>query len=67
MKLDSAPFLSFGRQRDSLEKMMSASGYQEKVPPRIHEENVTKLSALMQELLSFEEACQHLERQVAAD
>lgn len=60
-------FLSFGRQRDSLEKMMSASGYQEKVPPRIHEENVNKLSALMQELLSFEEACQHLERQVTTD
>lgn len=46
---------------------MSASGYQEKVPAHIHEENVAKLSTLMQELLSFDEACQHLERQIAAD
>lgn len=46
---------------------MSASGYQEKVPARIHEENVAKLSSLMQELLSFEQASQHLERDIAAE
>ncbi|KAI5650117.1 hypothetical protein M9H77_36122 [Catharanthus roseus] len=43
------------------------SGYEEKLPAHIHEGNVVKLSILMQELLSFEEACQYLERQIAAD
>lgn len=51
----------FGRQRDGLEKMMNASGYKEKVPAHIHEENVAKLSSLMKEVLSFEEAFEHLE------
>ncbi|XAR47991.1 Valine--tRNA ligase [Bertholletia excelsa] len=53
------------KQRYSLNKMMAASGYQEKVPPHVHEENVAKLSTLMQELLSFEQASQHLENQIA--
>ena len=47
--------------------MMDASGYQEKVPARIHEENEAKLSMLMRELLSFEDASQHLEREIAAE
>ncbi|XP_052186097.1 valine--tRNA ligase, mitochondrial 1 [Diospyros lotus] len=55
------------KQRDGLTKMMDAAGYREKVPPHIHEENVAKLSTLMQELLSFEEASQHLEREIAAE
>lgn len=46
---------------------MSASGYQDKVPARIHEENVAKLASLMQEILSFEQASQHLERDIAAE
>ncbi|XP_027069479.2 valine--tRNA ligase, mitochondrial 1-like isoform X1 [Coffea arabica] len=52
------------KQRDSLEKMMNASGYKEKVPAHIQEENVAKLSSLMKEILSFEEAFQHLERKM---
>ncbi|PSS33118.1 Valine--tRNA ligase, partial [Actinidia chinensis var. chinensis] len=55
------------KQRDNLTKMMDASGYREKIPAHIHEENVAKLSTLMQELLSFEEASQHLEREIAAE
>ncbi|KAL7003273.1 Valine--tRNA ligase, mitochondrial 1 [Sarracenia purpurea var. burkii] len=55
------------KQRDNLTKMMDASGYQEKVPPHIHAENVAKLSTLMQEILSFEEASRHLEREIAAE
>lgn len=43
-------------------KITSASGYQEKVPARIREENETKLASLLQELLSFEEASEQLER-----
>ncbi|XP_047340361.1 valine--tRNA ligase, mitochondrial 1 [Impatiens glandulifera] len=55
------------KQRDSLQKMMDVSSYKENVPQHIHETNVTKLATLMQELLSFEEAKQHLERQISAD
>ncbi|XP_057508392.1 valine--tRNA ligase, mitochondrial 1-like [Actinidia eriantha] len=55
------------KQRDNLTKMMDASGYQEKVPARIREENEAKLSMLMRELLSFEDASQHLEREIAAE
>ena len=43
---------------------MNASGYKEKVPAHIQEENVAKLSSLMKEILSFEEAFQHLERKM---
>ncbi|THG21553.1 hypothetical protein TEA_010922 [Camellia sinensis var. sinensis] len=55
------------KHRDNLTKMMDASGYREKVPPHIHEENIAKLSTLMQELLSFEQASQHLEREIATE
>lgn len=44
---------------------MATKGY-EKVPARIQEENVTKLATLMQQILSIEEAAQHLERDAAA-
>ncbi|CAO2829524.1 unnamed protein product [Amaranthus hypochondriacus] len=54
------------RQKETLEKMMDASGYKEKVPPQIHEENMAKLSKLMNEVLSLEEASQHLEHDIAA-
>jgi valyl-tRNA synthetase len=55
------------KQQDSLKKMMDASGYREKVPPHIHEDNVAKLGTMMQEILSFEEASQHLEREISAE
>ncbi|XP_059629353.1 valine--tRNA ligase, mitochondrial 1 isoform X2 [Cornus florida] len=55
------------KQRDTLTKMMDASGYKEKVPAHIHEENVAKLATLMQEILSFEQASQHLEREISAE
>ncbi|GAB2215529.1 hypothetical protein Droror1_Dr00019916 [Drosera rotundifolia] len=54
------------KQQETLSRTMNASGYKEKVPPHIHEENVAKLASLMQELVSFEKASQHLEREVAA-
>nr|KAJ0195012.1 hypothetical protein LSAT_V11C700366640 [Lactuca sativa] len=53
------------KQRDSLNKAMSAKGYEEKVPEHIKEENMAKLTMLMQQLLSCEEATQHFEREVA--
>lgn len=40
---------------------MSASGYQQKVPPHVHEENVKKLDKLLQELKIVEDACEILE------
>ncbi|CAH9105689.1 unnamed protein product [Cuscuta europaea] len=49
------------RQHDNLSKKMSASGYKEKVPPNIHEENVSKLTVLMNELELFEENIGRLE------
>ena len=45
---------------------MVASGYKEKVPPQIHEENMAKLSKLVSKFLSLEEASQHLEHDIAA-
>jgi hypothetical protein len=47
--------------------MMNVSGYREKVPTHIHQENVAKLSALMQERLSLEEAGQHIEAQASSN
>lgn len=52
----------FFRQRDISLKITSSSGYQEKVPAYILEENEAKLASLFQELLSFEEATSQLER-----
>lgn len=51
------------KQYDSLKKKTSASGYQEKVPAKIRETDEMKLASLMQELLSFKEASEHLERE----
>jgi valyl-tRNA synthetase len=45
--------------------MMNFSGYKEKVPSHIHQENVAKLTSLMQELLSLEEAGQHIKAQAS--
>ncbi|GMH26346.1 hypothetical protein Nepgr_028189 [Nepenthes gracilis] len=55
------------RQQETLTRTMNASGYKEKVPAHIHEENAAKLSSLMQEQLSFEEASHHLELEIAAN
>lgn len=55
------------RQHDKLSKMVNASGYREKVPSHIHQDNVAKLAALMQELLSLEEAGQHIEAQASSN
>ncbi|CAN4117041.1 unnamed protein product [Withania somnifera] len=54
------------KQYQSLTKIMSASGYKEKVPANIHEENTLKLGALKQELESFEENIERLIRQMEA-
>ncbi|KAI3496387.1 hypothetical protein L1887_38748 [Cichorium endivia] len=54
------------KQKESLNKAMSAKGYEEKVPVHIKEENMAKLTMLMQQLMSCEEATQHFEREVAA-
>lgn len=45
---------------------MSASGYKEKVPTNVHDENMSKLTALMQELQLFEENIGRLENQIAS-
>lgn len=55
------------KARDSLNKMVSASGYHEKVPAHIQKENEAKLAKLMLELSSCEEASLHLENQIAAE
>ncbi|KAI3496352.1 hypothetical protein L1887_38711 [Cichorium endivia] len=44
------------KQKESLNKAMSAKGYEEKVPVHIKEENMAKLTMLMQQLMSCEEA-----------
>ncbi|KAK9292131.1 hypothetical protein L1049_020089 [Liquidambar formosana] len=54
------------KQQERLTQIMNASGYREKIPSHIHEENVAKLATLMQELLSFEQASQHLEQEAEA-
>ncbi|XP_021752900.1 valine--tRNA ligase, mitochondrial 1-like [Chenopodium quinoa] len=54
------------RQKEALEKMMDASGYKEKIRPQIHEENMEKLTKLVQEVLSLEKASEHLEKDIAA-
>ncbi|KAL4595270.1 hypothetical protein ACB092_12G079300 [Castanea dentata] len=51
------------KQHDKLSKVTSATGYKEKVPEHIQQENVAKLASLMQEILSLEEARQHIEAQ----
>ncbi|OIT30910.1 valine--trna ligase, mitochondrial 1 [Nicotiana attenuata] len=48
------------KQCENLSKIMSASGYKEKVPPNIHEDNIVKLSVLKQEMESIEESIERL-------
>ena len=47
-------FLVFIRQKEKLQMMMSASGYEEKVPANIKEDNVAKLAKILQEFDFFE-------------
>ncbi|XP_016463818.1 valine--tRNA ligase, mitochondrial 1 [Nicotiana tabacum] len=54
------------KQYENLNKVMSASGYKEKVPPNVHEDNTSKLGVLKQELESFEENIERLRRQIEA-
>ncbi|GAB4854044.1 Valine--tRNA ligase, mitochondrial 1 [Ancistrocladus abbreviatus] len=55
------------KQHEMLTRTTNATGYKEKVPSHIQEENVAKLASLMKEILSIEEASQHLEREIVAD
>ena len=52
--------------KDSLNKAMSAKGYEEKVLEHIKEENMAKLTILMQQLMCCEEAAQHFECEVTS-
>ncbi|CAH8349891.1 unnamed protein product [Eruca vesicaria subsp. sativa] len=45
------------KQKNKLERMMSASGYQDKVPAHIKEDNATKLAKILQELDFFAKEC----------
>lgn len=51
----------FCRQQDSLMQKMNNTGYKEKVPAQIQEENVMKLNKLMQELEIIDEADKNLD------
>ncbi|KAL6496268.1 Valine--tRNA ligase, mitochondrial 1 [Orobanche gracilis] len=51
------------KQCDSLTRKRSAPGYEEKVPAHIREMDEAKLASLVQELESFKEASEHLERE----
>ncbi|CAN7096473.1 unnamed protein product [Brassica rapa subsp. narinosa] len=42
------------KQKEKLQKVMSASGYEEKVPANIKEDNATKLAKILQEFDFFE-------------
>ncbi|KAI9070903.1 hypothetical protein K1719_047133 [Acacia pycnantha] len=53
----------FKKQKERLEKTINASGYREKVPSHIQQDNDAKLASLLQELLSLEEASGHIESQ----
>ncbi|XXG89905.1 hypothetical protein AAC387_Pa12g1796 [Persea americana] len=53
------------KQQDSLTQKMNNTGYKEKVPAHIQEENVMKLNKLMQELEIIDEADKNLDRAVA--
>ncbi|XP_016704747.2 valine--tRNA ligase, mitochondrial 1 [Gossypium hirsutum] len=49
------------KQQEKLKKIISASGYQEKVPSHIQEENATKLAKLLQEFEFFKKESDRLE------
>ncbi|XP_021275468.1 valine--tRNA ligase, mitochondrial 1 isoform X2 [Herrania umbratica] len=49
------------KQQEKLRKIMNASGYQEKVPAHIQEENATKLAKLLQEFEFFKKESGRME------
>ncbi|XWS28128.1 hypothetical protein CRYUN_Cryun25bG0039100 [Craigia yunnanensis] len=49
------------KQQEKLKKIMNASGYQEKVPSHIQEENATKLAKLLQEFEFFTKESERIE------
>ncbi|MBA0645042.1 hypothetical protein Goklo_013180, partial [Gossypium klotzschianum] len=49
------------KQQEKLKKIINASGYQEKVPSHIQEENATKLAKLLQEFEFFKKESDRLE------
>ena len=51
----------FNRQQDKYKKIMNASGYHEKVPPHIQEQNTTNLAKLLQEFEFFAKERERLE------
>jgi valyl-tRNA synthetase len=55
------------KQHDSLEKMINAKGYKEKVRENIREENANKLATLLEQILSFKQASRHLEAEIATE
>ncbi|XP_044506474.1 valine--tRNA ligase, mitochondrial 1-like isoform X2 [Mangifera indica] len=52
------------RQKEKLEKVINATGYQEKVPSHIQEENAAKLAKLLQECEFFENESLRLEAEM---
>lgn len=56
--------LTFNRQKEKLEKVINATGYQEKVPSHIQEENAAKLAKLLQECEFFENESLRLEAEM---
>ncbi|XP_021909857.1 valine--tRNA ligase, mitochondrial 1 isoform X2 [Carica papaya] len=55
------------KQQEKLQKIMNASGYEEKVPTHIKEDNVSKLTKLMQEFEFFKKENARLEAEMEAD
>ncbi|XVF34149.1 hypothetical protein REPUB_Repub18cG0033500 [Reevesia pubescens] len=51
------------RQQEKLKKIMNASGFEEKVPSHIQEENATKLPKLLQEFEFFKKESERIESQ----
>ncbi|KAK1584519.1 hypothetical protein Q3G72_033689 [Acer saccharum] len=49
------------KQQEKLNKMMSATGYQDKVPSHIQEENISKLAKLLQEFEFFQKESSRLD------
>lgn len=49
------------KQQEKLEKMINASGYKEKVPSHIQDENAEKLTKLFQEMEFFKKESERLE------
>ncbi|XP_077254177.1 valine--tRNA ligase, mitochondrial 1-like [Tasmannia lanceolata] len=53
------------KQQENLQQKVNSSGYKEKVPSHIQEDNISKLNKLLQELEIIEEADRNLDRVTA--